>query len=207
MNILTFDIEEWFHILDNDSTRGEESWRKFPSRIHGNVERILTMLDDRGQRATFFCLGWVAQEYPDIVRKISSGGHEIGTHSNLHQLVYEQKIEDFEDDIKKSISILEDVLGEKVLSYRAPGFSIKRGNERVFEILVENGIQVDSSIFPVKRAHGGYSDFGVARPVMVDYKGARLKEFPINSYRAFFKEIIFSGGGYFRFFPYWKIRR
>ena len=202
MNILTFDIEEWFHILDNNSTKTEADWTKYPSRIHENMERIFQLLEETNQQATFFCLGWVARKHPDIIRAISNRGFEIATHSDLHQLAYEQSRSEFKNDLETSIKALEDITGKKIRAYRAPGFSIKQENKWVFEVLIENGIEVDCSVFPAKRSHGGFEQFGVAEPCWIDIDGHRLKEFPINTVNGLGKSLIFSGGGYFRLIPY-----
>ncbi|PWK27827.1 polysaccharide deacetylase family protein (PEP-CTERM system associated) [Arcicella aurantiaca] len=202
MNILTFDIEEWFHILDNDSTKTEADWAKYPTRIHENMERIFQLLEDTNQQATFFCLGWVARKHPDIIRSIADKGYEIATHSDLHQLAYEQNRTEFKNDLETSIKALEDVIGKKIRAYRAPGFSIKQENKWVFEVLAENGIEVDCSVFPAKRSHGGFEQFGIAEPCWIDIDGIRLKEFPINTFNGFGTPLIFSGGGYFRLLPY-----
>ena len=202
MNILTFDIEEWFHILDNNSTKTEMDWAKYPSRIHENMERIFQLLEETNQQATFFCLGWVARKHPDIIRSIANRGYEIATHSDLHQLAYEQNRKEFKNDLTTSINALEDITGKKIRAYRAPGFSIKQENKWVFEVLIENGIEVDCSVFPAKRSHGGFEQFGVAEPCWIDIDGHRLKEFPINTVNGLGKSLIFSGGGYFRLIPY-----
>ena len=202
MNILTFDIEEWFHILDNNSTKTEADWTKYPSRIHENMERIFQLLEETNQQATFFCLGWVARKHPDIIRAIANRGFEIATHSDLHQLAYQQSRSEFKNDLETSIKALEDITGKKIRAYRAPGFSIKQENKWVFEVLIENGIEVDCSVFPAKRSHGGFEQFGVAEPCWIDIDGHRLKEFPINTVNGLGKSLIFSGGGYFRLIPY-----
>ena len=202
MNILSFDIEEWFHILDNDSTKTETEWSVYEKRLDRNIEQIFYLLDQYNQKATFFCLGWVAREYPNVIRRIHGHGYEIATHSDLHQLAYEQHRNDFTQDIKRSIGSIEDITGVKVRAYRAPGFSLKERNKWVFEVLVENGIEIDCSIFPAKRAHGGFATFGHAQPAWIEMGGIRLKEFPINLYSVVGQSIIFSGGGYFRLLPY-----
>lgn len=206
MNILTFDIEEWFHILDNNSTRTEKEWDRYEDSLHQNMDRIFELLQRKNQKATFFCLGWVARKYPDIIKKIDSLGYEIGTHSDMHQLAYEQSKEEFAKDLDLSIKSIKDITGKKVRAYRAPGFSIKDENKWVFEILLDRDIEVDCSIFPTKRAHGGFENFGVAEPAIVNINGLKIKEFPINLYKIGNKNIIFSGGGYFRFLPYWSIK-
>ena len=124
MNILTFDVEEWFHILDNDSTRSEKEWSKFEYRLEANLDRIFSLLDEHNQKATFFCLGWVAKEFPQLIRRIHESGYEIASHSYRHQLAYEQSHHEFRHDLENSINSLEDITGSKVRSYRAPGFSL-----------------------------------------------------------------------------------
>lgn len=200
MKILTFDIEEWFHILDNEATKTEAEWEGFESRLHGNMDKIHGMLEE--QKATFFCLGWVARKYPEVLKEIDRKGHEIATHSDLHQLAYEQNRKTFEQDLERSIKSIEDVIGKKVRTYRAPGFSLMEQNKWVFEVLIKNGIEIDASIFPANRSHGGFAQFGHAEPCWIDIDGMRMKEFPINLSSFAGKNLIFSGGGYFRLFPY-----
>lgn len=202
MNILTIDVEEWYHILNNDSTKTEKQWYIYEKRLDENIRRIFDLFDSRGQKATYFCLGWIAREYPNVIRSIHARGYEIATHSDRHQLAYEQKRKDFKEDIKRSICSIEDITGKKVRAYRAPGFSFKEENKWVLEVLAENGIEIDCSIFPAKRAHGGFTSFGHAQPAWVEMDGIRLKEFPINLYSIAGRSIIFSGGGYFRILPY-----
>lgn len=206
MNILTFDIEEWFHILDNDSTKSEKEWSKYEYRLEANMERIFELLDKKNQKATFFCLGWVAREFPQILKKINKFGFEIATHSNRHQLAYEQSKQEFKLDLERSIKSIEDVIGKKVRSYRAPGFSVKEENKWVFEELVKQGIEIDCSVFPAKRSHGGLESYGHAKPSIINFEGFELKEFPINTLKVYGRNLIFSGGGYFRLFPYWLIK-
>ncbi len=202
MNILTFDIEEWFHILDHSSTRNESDWSRYESRIHRNMDLIFRLLDDTGCRATFFCLGWVARQHPNVIRAIDQAGYEIATHSDLHQLAFEQTPAEFKADLSRSIHSLEAITGKKVRAYRAPGFSVKAEQRWVFPILAELGIEVDCSIFPARRAHGGMATFGSAKPCLIDVSGTLLKEFPINTIRVLGQDTIFSGGGYFRLLPY-----
>jgi polysaccharide deacetylase family protein (PEP-CTERM system associated) len=207
MNILTFDIEDWFHILDNPYTKGIEQWSNFESRIDQNMEIIFNLLEANNQKATFFVVGWMAEKHPEQIRKIVEKGHEIGSHTYLHQLVYKQSHKVFKDDLAKSINILEHCTGQKVKYFRAPGFSINRNTPWAFEALLENGISIDSSVFPASRAHGGFEEFGTAKPAIIECKGMQLKEFPINILPLLSKSIIFSGGGYFRLFPYQMIRK
>jgi polysaccharide deacetylase family protein (PEP-CTERM system associated) len=206
MNILTFDIEEWFHILGHNSIKHEGSWGKYESRIHQNMDRIFQILDDTDSKATFFCLGWVAKNYPDVIKRIHDNGYEIGTHSHLHQLAYEQTPKEFENDLTTSIQAIEDITGEKIKLYRAPGFSLKYSNRWVFDILIKNGIEIDCSVFPAKRSHGGYDRFGNNTPCLVQSNNEFIKEFPISTFSTINQTLIYSGGGYFRFMPYGLIK-
>jgi len=207
MNILTFDIEEWFHILDNDSTKTEQEWSNFEYRLDANMDKIFELLERKDQKATFFCLGWVAREFPHILKKIDDMGFEIATHSDTHQLAYEQSKGEFKTDLERSIKSIEDITSKKVSIYRAPGFSIKEENKWVFEELVKHGIEIDCSVFPAKRTHGGFESYGHAEPSILEIGDVSLKEFPINLFKFGSKNLIFSGGGYFRIFPYWMIKQ
>lgn len=202
MHILTFDIEEWFHLLDNPSTKTACQWENYEVRIHKNMERIFKLLDTNNTKASFFVLGWIAEKYPEVVKEISNRGYEIGSHTTFHQLVYEQSEQSFKTDIERSIKSLEDISGKKVKMFRAPGFSITEKNKWAFEILYELGIEMDSSVFPADRSHGGLPSYGAAVPSLLKYNGVQLKEFPINTHSILNRPMIFSGGGYFRFYPY-----
>lgn len=206
MNILTFDIEEWFHLLDNPSTKSEKEWSNYESRIHQNMDKIFNLLDQKNLKATFFIVGWIAEQYPDIVKKIDSLGYEIGSHTHMHQLLYGQTKGEVQNDLKRSMNILESITGKKVTSFRAPGFSITEGNKWVFEVLAENGITHDSSIFPAGRSHGGYSSFPHAIPSIINIHGYSIKEFPISTVSIMGVKYIYSGGGYFRITPYSLIK-
>jgi polysaccharide deacetylase family protein (PEP-CTERM system associated) len=159
------------------------------------------MLHRNNQKATFFCLGWVARKYPEIIKKIAESGSEIATHSDLHQLAYQQNRKAFAEDLKRSIDSLESITGNKIRAYRAPGFSLMESNKWVFSELITQGIEIDCSIFPSKRAHGGFANFGQQEPCWVNVDGHKLKEFPINVTSMAGLPVIFSGGGYFRLLP------
>jgi len=201
MNILTFDIEDWFHVLDNDLTKTSSEWKNMEVRIHDNMELIFSILEKNNQKATFFCLGWIAEKYPEIIREIDNRGYEIGSHTRMHQLSYSQTPKEFKLDVSHSINSLEDLTGKKVRSFRSPGFSITENNKWTFEILHELGIEIDCSIFPANRAHGGFPTYGTSEPSILKFNGCTLKEFPINTYKLLGKDVVFSGGGYFRIFP------
>jgi polysaccharide deacetylase family protein (PEP-CTERM system associated) len=206
MNILTFDIEEWFHILDHETTESSRGWEDFESRIHANMDRLFEFLTGHDQKATFFCLGWVCEKYPEVVRAIARLGFEIGTHSDLHCLVYKQTRDIFRKDLENSIKRLEDVTGQRVTSYRAPGFSLTEHTPWAFEVLAESGIETDCSVFTAPRAHGGFRDFPFPGPCWIESGGLRLKEFPVGHLQVGPLRIAFSGGGYLRILPYPVLR-
>ena len=202
MNILTFDIEDWFHLLDHSATKSEAEWINFTPRIHQNLDRILSILERTNTNATFFVLGWIAEKYPEIVKQLTCLGYELGSHTHLHQLVYNQVQKSFRKDVERSIKTLEDISGNKIKYFRAPGFSITEKTPWAFEILSELGIEIDSSIFPAHRAHGGFPSYGKSQPSLININGYRIKEFPISTLSILSKHLIFSGGGYFRLAPY-----
>lgn len=202
MKVLTFDIEEWFHILDNKETGSISEWNKFDSRIRLGMDIIYDILENSNCSATFFVVGWMAEKNPGIIREISDHGFEIGSHTHLHQLAYTQNKKMFSSDVERSIKTLEDCTGKKITSFRAPGFSITENNKWAFEILHKLGIKKDTSVFPATRAHGGLPSYNQAIPSIIEYNGIKLKEFPINTHNFLGKPFIFSGGGYFRLLPY-----
>lgn len=206
VHVLTFDIEDWFHILDHSSTETEAEWQNFEDRIDVGCNKILELLAKHDLTATFFILGWVARRRPDLVRRISDLGHEVGTHSDMHQLVYQQSIPDFEEDLRRSVGSLEDVLSQKVTAYRAPGFSIKGDLGTYHDIFRRTGIESDCSIFPASRAHGGIATFPRSEPCILRRNGTDIREWPMSVFRLAARDIVFSGGGYFRLAPFWLIR-
>ena len=208
MRILTVDVEDWFHILDNDATQTEADWARFPSRLEQGVGRLLDLFDRHGQKATCFILGWVARNYPDVTTEIHRRGHEIATHSDMHQLVYDQSPEAFEADLIASLDAIEAATGVRPTAYRAPGFSLVQSTAWAFDILARNGIRTDCSVFPAPRAHGGIPGFPEAGPCLLETpSGAELRAFPINLGRFGPKRFVFSGGGYFRLAPGTLLRR
>ncbi len=206
MNILTFDVEEWFHLLDFEDTKGQEQWNNFEVRIYENVDRILSILDDTNTKATFFIIGWIAQKYPDVVKKIAEK-YQIGCHTMNHQLVWQQTPEQFENDVDSCLKLLEDITGRKVECFRAPGFSIRESEAWAFDVISKLGITIDCSVFPAKHAHGGMPAFPYKHPAIISHNGICIKEFPISFKNIGGRNIVFSGGGYFRLFPYHFIRK
>lgn len=195
MNILTFDIEEWS--VEKERSRGcTKKYQEF-DRI---LDYILRILDENNQSATFFCLGKLAIDFPHVVKKIVSHGHEIGSHSHAHKWINKMTPAEFREDTVSVIKALEDLTGKKVESFRAPAFSIGESNKWAIEILAEAGIKNDASIFPGVRDFGGFPSFNEQHPCKIEYNGYILNEFPIPLYRIPLveKDLAYSGGGYFR---------
>lgn len=201
MNILTFDIEEWA-IAKEGGYGTPEKYAEYDAFL----DVVLTSLDSMGVKATFFCTGQMAEHFPSVVRKIQSHGHEIGCHSDRHTWMNKMDYKDAADDTRKAIDALELCVGEKIMSYRAPAFSIGESNKWMFEILASNGIACDASIFPSARDLGGFPGFPCHEPCLIEYNGVQIKEFPICMASLFGRDVAYSGGGYFRLFPYWFIK-
>jgi polysaccharide deacetylase family protein (PEP-CTERM system associated) len=205
MNILTFDIEEWFHVLNNASTKAEKQWGAYETRIYDNTDRILNLLDNYKINATFFCLGWIAKKYPDIIKRIAASNYEIGSHTMMHQLIYDQSRREFADDLDRSVKTLEDITGKKIKYFRAPGFSLREDTKWAFDCLITQGIEIDCSIFPAHHAHGGFLSWG-SGPAIIQCAGAQIKELPMSYITVLGQRLVYSGGGYFRLFPYTFIK-
>lgn len=203
MNILTFDIEEWF-VYQQYPKGGADYYLPI---INDYLDRLLSLLEENNIKATFFCLGKVAEEFPEVIKKIAEKGHEIGCHSYQHKFVTDLTRKEFYNDTLKAKTLLEDVSGQKVVAYRAPAFSFTKNNKWAFEVLAELGFEYDCSIFPANRSFGGFSSFPANEPVVIDIKGRKIKEFPINIDTFLGLSIPYSGGGYFRLLPYNFIRR
>lgn len=204
MNVLTFDIEDWYNC---DFISTDFDWDKHEVRLYEGIDRILNELQTRNLKATFFCLGWIAENHPEVIRKIFSRGHHIGCHSYQHELSFRFNREEFKHDTEKSKELIENLIGEPINAFRAPGFSITEKNLWALEVLTELGFEYDCSLFPANHDYGGFASYGKAEPTILHLaNGKQLKEFPINIQKVYGKDIVFSGGGFFRIFPYSLIR-
>lgn len=201
MNILTFDIEEWYIEKKFNGAR-KEKYQEFDRYL----KMILELLYETKTKATFFCLGKIAEEFPEVIRVISENGHEIGCHSNEHLWLTKMSPRTLKEDTYSALSALRDVSGQRVISYRAPAFSIGEKNRWAIETLVNEGIECDASIFPARRDFGGFENFPVTTPIKISYNYSEIKEFPICMARIFNRRFAYSGGGYFRLFPYFFIK-
>lgn len=205
MNILTFDIEDWYNC---DYLSQDFDWDKWEYRVDKALLPLLEELDIRGLKGTFFCLGWLAEKHPDIIREIDKRGHQIGCHSYQHQLLFRLNPEQFIEDTMKSKLYLEKIIGKTIYAFRAPGFSITRNNLWVIDKLVEMGFMYDCSVFPAYHDCGGMPRCGVYGPAILKTKaGNMIKEFPVNIHSVAGMKFAFSGGGFFRILPYWLIKK
>jgi polysaccharide deacetylase family protein (PEP-CTERM system associated) len=205
LNAFTVDVEDYFHVSAFESTISRSSWNGFESRVVANTQRLLDVMARHQIAGTFFVLGWVAERFPGLVRQIAAGGHEVGSHSYWHRLVYQTTPAEFREDLRRSMRVLEDAAGMKINRYRAPSFSITRRSLWALEILAEEGIEVDSSIFPVR--HDRYGIPGACPTVYtLQTSSGSLIEFPPTVVRLGGFALPVGGGGYFRLYPYWMTR-
>lgn len=199
MNILSFDIEEWFI---EKTYKGGLQWKY--EAYDNMLLRILDLLDEYSTKATFFCLGSLAQDFSYVIKQISERGHEIGSHSLRHEWINKMTPEEFRTDTIVGNDKIEQITGVKIKSYRAPAFSIGESNKWAFEILSELGIENDCSIFAGIREIGGFPQMdGLNNPCKLEIGGSQINEFPITLGKIPFinKKIAYSGGGYFRLLP------
>jgi peptidoglycan-N-acetylglucosamine deacetylase len=200
MHCLTFDLEDWFHFLDPGIALDVEDWVSRESHVERMTKGVLSFLDQHDQKATFFALGWVAEHFPDLIREIVRHGHEIACHSYGHPLVYNLTESEFERDLAKALDCIEAASGTRTKIYRAPGFSITASCPWAFEIIRKHGIEIDSSVFPARRSHGGFPG-APSVPHLIETRAGTLLELPLASSTFFGLKFVFSGGGYFRIIP------
>lgn len=197
VNALTIDFEDWYQGLEIPMDR----WSGFEDRMELAGRRILELLAAGGARATFFVLGAVAERHPHLVREIGAAGHEVATHGHSHTLVYQQRPEIFREELRRSIDVLEELAGSRVLGHRAPFFSITSDSLWALDILAEEGIRYDSSIFPASNPRYGIAD-APRWPYRIQTTGGELREFPITTWQVRGKRVPVAGGAYFRIWPY-----
>jgi polysaccharide deacetylase family protein (PEP-CTERM system associated) len=211
VNALSFDIEDWFHMVEIDAVSDPAKWGSLPSLVERETRWILqTLRENPGGkvRATFFMLGWIADRYPQLVREIAADGHELGTHSFWHRKVYELSRDEFLRDMRQSIDAIESASsGAKVRGFRAPSFSITPGTEWAFDVLHDLKLEYDASLFPASRGHGGYPCPLKAHTFTAAPSGKPMPELPMSVMRFAGRRVAFSGGGYMRLLPLWMIKR
>ena len=199
-NAMTIDVEDYFQVSAFAPHIDRASWPTRECRVEVNVERILAILAEGEARATFFTLGWIAERYPAMVRRIVAAGHELASHGYGHLRASDQSRADFTDDIVRSKAILEDIGGARVQGYRAPSFSIGPANLWALDALHEAGYRYSSSIYPIAHDHYGMPD--APRFAFHPHGTDGLLEVPITTVRLLQRNLPAGGGGYFRLLPY-----
>jgi polysaccharide deacetylase family protein (PEP-CTERM system associated) len=199
-NALTIDVEDYYMVSAFADVVKFEDWHRYTSRVENNTYRLLDLLHEYGVKATFFTLGWVAEQHPALVRDIHSAGHEIACHSYNHRLIYHLTPEQFREDVRVAKNILEDLIGIPVIGYRAPSYSIVKKNLWALDILIEEGFLYDSSIFPIHHDRYGFPEAD-RFPHVIQRDTGNIMEFPPSTYKIFGQNIPVAGGGYLRLFP------
>lgn len=206
-NAMTIDVEDYFQVSAFAPHIARAEWDQRECRVERNVDVILALLAKHKTQATFFTLGWIAERYPQVVRRIVAHGHELASHGYGHERASEQSEAVFMADIQKAKALLEDLSGTEVKGYRAPSFSIGQGNLWAFDCLARAGYRYSSSIYPIKHDHYGMPD----SPRFAYEVRPGLLEIPVTTLRLFNRNLPSSGGGYFRLLPYplsrWMLQR
>jgi polysaccharide deacetylase family protein (PEP-CTERM system associated) len=204
-NVVSFDVEDYFHVGAFAENIDKSQWATLPSRVEANTDKILEMMAKNGTVGTFFVLGWVADHFPRLVQRIAGAGHEIACHSQEHRRVFDLNPAEFRSDTLAAKQAIENACGVRVRGYRAPNFSITQNSLWALEILAELGFDYDSSIFPVH--HPNYGMPAVPRfPFIITTKAGPLVEFPLTTVQLGGSRSPLSGGAYLRVLPYWYMR-
>jgi len=207
VNALTIDVEDYFQVSAFEPHIARGDWDRLPCRVEANVDRILDLCTAYGAKATFFTLGWVAQRYPEMVRRIIGAGHELASHGTEHRRANDQTPKEFLDDIVQTKAMLEDIAACEVRGYRAPSFSVGPANPWAFECIAQAGYRYSSSVYPIRHDHYG----APASPRFSHAVAKGLVELPVATVRLMNTNLPAGGGGYFRLLPYaisrWSLAR
>jgi len=197
-NALTIDVEDYFQVSALAPHIDRSDWHRIPCRVERNIDLVLALLADSGSKATFFTLGWIAERYPQLVTRIVAEGHELASHGYHHHRVTDQERAEFSEDIRTAKSLLEDLAGIEVKGYRAPSFSVGKGNPWAFDCIAEAGYRYSSSVYPIRHDHYGMPD----APRFSHQSRDGLLEIPVTTARLLKTNWPAGGGGYFRLMPY-----
>jgi len=203
---MSVDVEDYYQVSAFAKSVATNEWEQHESRVVGNTQRLLDLFAEKEIKATFFVLGWVADREPQLVKEIHNQGHEVASHGYSHQLIYNQTPDVFKEETIKSKKLLEDLIGEEVLGYRAASYSITKRNLWALDILHEAGFAYDSSIFPICHDRYGIADAKTIPHKLATPNGGELIEFPLTTRRMGNLNIPVAGGGYFRLYPYFLTR-
>ncbi len=206
LNAMTIDVEDYFQVSAFEGVVPRSDWERFESRVCANTERLLDILDRADTRATFFVLGWVAERFPGLVRRIHDRGHELASHGHAHRLIYATTPDEFRADVRRSKAALEAAAGVRIGGYRAPSFSITRKSMWALDVLAEEGYTFDASIYPIHHDRYGIPDWSRHIQQLQRATGV-LWELPGSTIRWAGMNLPIGGGGYFRLLPYgWTSR-
>jgi polysaccharide deacetylase family protein (PEP-CTERM system associated) len=201
LNAMTVDVEDYFQVSAFDALVSRAEWDHFESRVCRNTERLLDLFGATDTKATFFMLGWVAERFPGLVRRIHDAGHELASHGYGHGLVYDETPESFRADLRRASAAIQDAAGVAVRGYRAPSFSVVDRSLWALDVLVSEGYHYDSSIYPIR--HDRYGIPGWHRHIhRVTREDGALWELPGSTICRFGANLPIGGGGYFRLLPY-----
>jgi polysaccharide deacetylase family protein (PEP-CTERM system associated) len=201
VNAMTIDVEDYFHVSVFDGVVPRHQWDRLESRVSANTERLLEIFERHSVRATFFILGWVAERFPQLVRRIARGEHEIASHGYAHRLVYDQTPAAFRADVRRAKALLEETAGVAVRGFRAPSYSITPRSLWALDILIEEGYTYDTSIFPIHHDRYGIP-LSARHPYWIHRGAGSILEIPGSTLRWNGMNLPVGGGGYFRLFPY-----
>lgn len=205
-NVLTIDVEDYYHVSAFESIVRYDAWEQYESRVEKNTYHILDVLDLYQTKATFFVLGWVAERHPQLIRTIDLRGHEVASHGYSHKRIYTQTPDQFRQETRRAKCIVEDIIGHPIIGYRAASYSITKNSLWALDILVEEEFLYDSSIFPIRHDLYGIPDAKRFSHV-VKTKSGEIREYPLSTLRVLKANIPVCGGGYLRIYPYALTKR
>ncbi len=209
INAMSVDVEDYFQVSAFEQYIDKSNWDSLEHRVAQNTNKILDVFEEYNTKATFFTLGWVAERYPEIVKRIVDEGHELACHGYEHIRVTEQTPDQFRADVKRTKKILEDLAGKEISGYRAASYSINSENLWAHDVLMEEGFKYSSSVYPVKHDLYGIPD--APRFCYRPFETSEFLEIPITTLKIANKNIPCGGGGFFRFYPYffskWAFKR
>lgn len=198
-NAMTVDVEDYFQVSAFEGVIQRSQWNSIPCRVEANVDRILELFARYDVKATFFTLGWIAERYPTLIRKIIDQGHELASHGWEHTRVINQRPDEFREDVRKTKHLLEDLSGHSVKGYRAASYSINHENLWALDELADAGYLYSSSIVPVK-----HDLYGMPEAPRFSFRtvGRNFLEIPVSTVPIAGRNVNCGGGGWFRLFPY-----